>query len=84
MFLAVTIDIYVLFLIPSEAKFKERNELMIGKEVTLTFSLSLSETEWETKRITFILSINFSLKGKVFRVRLFHMHHVTKYTPAKT
>ena len=37
MFLAVTIDIYVLFLIPSEAKFKERNELMIGKEVTLTF-----------------------------------------------
>ena len=36
-FLAVTIDIYVLFLIPSEAKFKERNELMIGKEVTLTF-----------------------------------------------
>ena len=37
MFLAVTIDIYVLFLIPSEAKFKERNELMIGKEVTPTF-----------------------------------------------
>ena len=66
MFLAVTIDIYVLFLIPSEAKFKERNELIIGKEVTLTFFV-VTIWNWVRNEKDYFYFVNqFFIEGKSF------------------